>query len=140
MEDQLPTLEEVFRAVPKRVAFDVEIKMTEGDDVERTPPEEVERVVNCIWDVVRQHGRHGPEAAPAAEAAASTAAAAAGRSEVPEDHASASGAPARRDLFFSSFDPGECESGQGTDSTGCELMGKGGGLVSGGAEPCGSCL
>ena len=47
-EDDLPTLAEVFSAVPMHVAFDIEVKMTTPDDVECTPPEEVERVVNAI--------------------------------------------------------------------------------------------
>ena len=81
-EDALPTLDEVFAAVPRSCGFDVEIKMTGGPDVERTPPEEVARVVDAIWDVVyRQWGEVAPE-----------------------DEAGGGGG---RDLFFSSFDPGE---------------------------------
>ena len=80
--DILPTLDEVFTAVPRSCSFHVEIKITAGPDVERTPPEEGARVVDAIWDVVyRQWGEVAPE-----------------------DEAGGGGG---RDLFFSSFDPGE---------------------------------
>ena len=51
-DDVLPTLAEVFSSVPKRCGFDIEIKMTTGPEVERTPPEEINRVVSSIWDLV----------------------------------------------------------------------------------------
>ena len=89
-EDTLPKLDEVFAAVPRSCAFDVEIKMTAGPDVERTPPEEVARVIDAIWDVVyRQWGEVAPE-----------------------DEAGRGGG---RDLFFSSFDPGEDGSASSCD-------------------------
>lgn len=82
-EDTLPTLAEVFVALPRGCGYDVEIKMTGGPDIERTPPVEVARVVDAIWDVV--HRQWGEVAAP-------------------EDEAGGGGGG---DLFFSSFDPGE---------------------------------
>ncbi|GAX86347.1 hypothetical protein CEUSTIGMA_g13759.t1 [Chlamydomonas eustigma] len=54
VEDSLPTLEELFQAVPPSCGFDIEIKMTSGPEVEKTPPEEVERVVSAIWRDVSQ--------------------------------------------------------------------------------------
>ena len=51
-DDILPSLAEVFSAVPKSCGFDIEIKMTTGPEVEHTPPEEIDRVVSSIWNLV----------------------------------------------------------------------------------------
>lgn len=53
-EDELPTLAEVFAGVPVSVGFDIEVKMTTPDTVERTPGAEVRRVVDPILAVVAQ--------------------------------------------------------------------------------------
>lgn len=37
----LPTLAEVFFSVPVSCGFDIEIKMTSGPDIEKTPADEV---------------------------------------------------------------------------------------------------
>ncbi len=78
-EDQFPTLGEVFAGLPRQIAFDIEVKMTTPSTVERTPPEEVERVVTATL------------AAVDAAAAAATAAGSAPRA-----------------VMFSSFDPEVC--------------------------------
>ncbi|KAL4519205.1 hypothetical protein Ndes2526A_g00304 [Nannochloris sp. 'desiccata'] len=77
-EDEFPTLEEVFASLPSHIAFDIEVKMTTPGDVERTPPEEVERVVTATL------------------AAVDAAAAAGGSSR------------GTRAVMFSSFDPEVC--------------------------------
>ncbi len=53
-EDELPTLAEVFAGVPVSVGFDIEVKMTTPDTVERTLAAEVRRVVDPILSVVAQ--------------------------------------------------------------------------------------
>jgi len=54
LDGPLPTLSDLMHAVPAACGMDIEIKMTSGDDVEVTPPQEVERVVGAIWDTVQQ--------------------------------------------------------------------------------------
>lgn len=51
-EDEFPTLEEVFAGLPSHIAFDIEVKMTTPNDLERTPAEEVERVVTATLAAV----------------------------------------------------------------------------------------
>jgi glycerophosphodiester phosphodiesterase len=51
-EDEFPTLGEVFAGLPTHVAFDIEVKMTTPSDAQRTPPEEVERVVTATLAAV----------------------------------------------------------------------------------------
>lgn len=51
-EDDLPTLKEVFEAMPAAVAFDIEIKMTTPPHVAQTCAEEVDRVVTAILAAV----------------------------------------------------------------------------------------
>ncbi len=51
-EDHFPTLREVFAGVPGHVSFDIEVKMTTPNDVERTPPEEIDRVVTATLAAV----------------------------------------------------------------------------------------
>lgn len=53
-DDELPTLSEVFAAVPQEVGFDIEVKMTTPHDILKTPPEEVERVVTATLIAVDQ--------------------------------------------------------------------------------------
>ena len=89
-EDRLPTLSELFSSVPTSCGFDIEIKMTAGSDVERTPPEEVDRVVDAIWDEV---SRHQDEPGTTAHA---------GGADAWLAHGSGT-----RSIFFSSFDPGQ---------------------------------
>lgn len=78
-EDEFPTLLEVFEKVPPKLAFDIEIKMVTPDDMERTPAEEIERVVGSILRAI----------------------------ESIEDQVLSEGRP-HRDLVFSSFDPDVC--------------------------------
>ncbi|GAX85412.1 hypothetical protein CEUSTIGMA_g12828.t1 [Chlamydomonas eustigma] len=80
VEDSLPTLEELFQAVPPSCGFDIEIKMTSGPEVEKTPPEEVERVVSAIWRDVSQFLTACQEGSGCVQ----------------------------RQVFFSSFDPDVC--------------------------------
>jgi glycerophosphodiester phosphodiesterase len=51
-EDHLPTLAEVFAAVPAHVAFNIEVKMATGDHIARTPDAEVRRVVDATLAAV----------------------------------------------------------------------------------------
>lgn len=51
-EDEFPTLSEVFQAIPTDIAFDIEVKMTTPSDVERTPIEEIHRVVTATLNAV----------------------------------------------------------------------------------------
>lgn len=53
-DDELPTLQAVFEALPDSVGFDIEVKMAVPSSVERTPDEEVERMLNSILPVVEQ--------------------------------------------------------------------------------------
>ena len=48
-EDELPTLSELFMAVPRHVAFNIEIKVTSI-----RAPEEIHRMVGAIWNTVQQ--------------------------------------------------------------------------------------
>jgi glycerophosphodiester phosphodiesterase len=81
-DDALPTLAEVFAALPPHVGFDIEVKLATPDDLPATPAEEVERIVTAVLG--------GVDAALAAAARAAGAAA------------------ARRPLAFSSFCPDVC--------------------------------
>lgn len=51
-DDVLPSLDAVFRAVPAHVGFDIEVKMTTGEDVVNTPQEEIDRMLTSITRVV----------------------------------------------------------------------------------------
>lgn len=42
----------MFAGIPPEVAFDIEVKMTTPDDEERTPPEEVSRVLDALLAAV----------------------------------------------------------------------------------------
>lgn len=78
-DDEFPTLLEVFERVPPHVAFDIEIKMTTPDDMEKTPNEEIERIVGATLQTI---------------------------SEI-EKQVEREGKP-HRNLVFSSFDPDVC--------------------------------
>jgi len=78
-DDEFPTLLEVFEQVPSQIAFDIEIKMTTPDNMERTPNEEIERIVGATLQTI---------------------------SEI-EKQVEREGKP-HRDLVFSSFDPDVC--------------------------------
>ena len=78
-EDEFPTLLEVFEQVPAHVAFDIEIKMTSPSDLEKTPQEEIDRVVNATVNSINSIERRVEE----------------------------EGLP-KRPLMFSSFDPDVC--------------------------------
>ena len=75
----LPTLTEVFAALPPSCGLDVEIKLSNGPEVARTQPEEVARIVEAIWRVTCEE----------------------------KEKERAAGLPPRL-LFFSSFDPDIC--------------------------------
>lgn len=78
-EDDFPTLLEVFNSIPLHVAFDIEIKMTTPSTVERTPMEEIERMLSATMDIV----------------------------QLANKRAESAGLP-RRHVMFSSFDPDAC--------------------------------
>eukprot|EP00884_Botryococcus_braunii_P020249 jgi/Botrbrau1/6908/Bobra.67_3s0026.2 len=61
-DDGLPTLAEVFEGVPRDVGFDIEVKMAVPADVERTPPQEIERMVAPILETVLRYTESGPGA------------------------------------------------------------------------------
>ena len=75
----LPTFSQLFTSLPTSCGMDVEIKLSNGPEVTRTPPEEVERIVDAIWKVTSE--------------------------EVEREKTL--GLPPRL-LFFSSFDPDVC--------------------------------
>ncbi|KXZ43009.1 hypothetical protein GPECTOR_107g153 [Gonium pectorale] len=117
-DDSIPTLEEVFRSLPPEVGFDIEVKMTTGDDVVHTPAEEVERMLAAILPVVE---RCATPPAPASTSAPDPAARSRASSPlplldfVPSQHHSAAAdrsgggpGPLRRRIMFSSFDPDVC--------------------------------
>jgi glycerophosphodiester phosphodiesterase len=90
-EDDLPTLKEVFEAMPAAVAFDIEIKMTTPPHVAQTSAEEVDRVVTAILAAV-----------DAAEADWPT-----GRSNNNNNN-NGGGGDGGRVILYSSFDPEVC--------------------------------
>ncbi|GLI69642.1 hypothetical protein VaNZ11_014312 [Volvox africanus] len=110
-DDAIPTLEAVFEALPPEVGFDIEIKMTTGDDVVHTPSDEVERMLGAILPVVNRcsSSSSSSPAAPAAPASSPS-------SPLPTAHLTDSGCGAgdagtpqrRRRIMFSSFDPDVC--------------------------------
>ncbi|KAG2444173.1 hypothetical protein HYH02_009112 [Chlamydomonas schloesseri] len=119
-DDSIPTLEAVFRAMPPEVGFDIEIKMTTGDDVVHTPAEEVDRMLSAILPVVdrlagpqppqdhfidgpllQPHPYRGPAAAAAASASTSSAPT---EQQMPPQQQQ----PVGRRIMFSSFDPDVC--------------------------------
>jgi len=51
-EDDFPTLTEVFQSVPSNIGFDIEVKMTTPHDMEQTPADEVERVVDATLSTI----------------------------------------------------------------------------------------
>lgn len=53
-DDTIPTLEAVFQSVPETIGFDIEVKMTTGDDIEHTPSDEVDRVLSAVLPVVER--------------------------------------------------------------------------------------
>ena len=58
-EDDLPTLEELFQAIPEHVGFDIEIKMTTPCHLEQTPRNEVERILDSTLEVVSRYTARG---------------------------------------------------------------------------------
>ena len=88
-EDELPTLAEVFTAIPQEIGFDIEVKMTTPNDILRTPQEEVERVVTATLLAV-------------------DAAAAGNEITSPSSSTTATLRRHSRPVMFSSFDPEVC--------------------------------
>ena len=78
-ESRLPSLAELFAAIPPHVAFDIEIKVATSSRTVHTPLREVERLLSAILSAV-----------DAAQAAAE-----------------AAGRP-RREILYSAFDPDVC--------------------------------
>jgi len=75
--------------------------MTAGCDVERTPPEEVDRVVDAIWaEVDRQDKAHGLTSAHSSSCPIETSI------QFSRDFSSEPTHGGNRRIFFSSFDPG----------------------------------
>ncbi|GIL71283.1 hypothetical protein Vretimale_2860 [Volvox reticuliferus] len=106
-DDAIPTLEAVFAALPPEVGFDIEIKMTTGDDVVHTPSDEVERMLGAILPVVnRCSSSSSPSSGPVS----------APPSPLPTAHLTDCGCrngdvvtpQRRRRIMFSSFDPDVC--------------------------------
>ena len=56
---ELPTLEELFSAMPADVGFDIEVKLTTPNDQEFTAPEEVTRMTDAIVATVQSHAGQG---------------------------------------------------------------------------------
>ncbi|GIL47848.1 hypothetical protein Vafri_4498 [Volvox africanus] len=106
-DDAIPTLEAVFAALPPEVGFDIEIKMTTGDDIVHTPSDEVERMLGAILPVVNRCS---------SSSSSPTAPASSPPSPLPTAHLTDSGCAAgdagtpqrRRRIMFSSFDPDVC--------------------------------
>ncbi|GLC45162.1 hypothetical protein PLESTB_000428700 [Pleodorina starrii] len=116
-DDSIPTLEAVFSALPPEVGFDIEIKMTTGDDVVHTPSEEVERMLNAILPVVHRCASSTSSSTSAAAAAAAPSGASPPPSPLPTAHLTdpqpqpqqePQPHPQRRRIMFSSFDPDVC--------------------------------
>mmetsp|Transcript_11690 Transcript_11690/g.20757 ORF Transcript_11690/g.20757 Transcript_11690/m.20757 type:complete len:325 (-) Transcript_11690:1097-2071(-) len=53
-DDYVPSLQQMFEALPESVAFNLEVKMAVPSDVERTPPQEVQRMLQPILQVVNR--------------------------------------------------------------------------------------
>ena len=53
VEDEMPTLQELFQSLPASAAFNLEVKMTTGLGI--SSPEEVDRVVNPILETVDEN-------------------------------------------------------------------------------------
>jgi hypothetical protein len=83
LDCELPTLGELFEGLPPALGFNLEVKMTLGDDVEHTPEEELLRVVDPIVAEVERHYRPAPAGG-----------------------VGGTQGPTQRPLAFSSFDPG----------------------------------
>ena len=55
-EDGLPALQELLQELPADAAFDLEVKMAVGDDVAVTPPDEIDRMLTPIVEIVKEFG------------------------------------------------------------------------------------
>ncbi|KAG2436879.1 hypothetical protein HXX76_006399 [Chlamydomonas incerta] len=116
-DDSIPTLEAVFRAMPPEIGFDVEIKMTTGDDVVHTPAEEVDRMLSAILPVVdrlagpqppQEHFIDGPLLLPHPYRNPAAAATASSATAAPAAQQQQGQQPMGRRIMFSSFDPDVC--------------------------------
>ena len=56
---ELPTLAELFTAIPADIGFDIEVKLTTPNDQQFTEPEEVSRMTEAVVAVVQSHNAQG---------------------------------------------------------------------------------
>ncbi|GFR40891.1 hypothetical protein Agub_g1543, partial [Astrephomene gubernaculifera] len=103
-DDAIPTLEAVFASMPPEIGFDIEIKMTTGDDVVHTPSQEVDRMLGAILPVVHRCSSlpSSSSSFPSAFTSSSPAA------PLPPPPLTPQSAARRRRIIFSSFDPDVC--------------------------------